>query len=143
MTRSNHGIQKLKTPSTLQIEVSAKLPQFATQSFDMAAVPTYPNNNIQQTKKNPFNGNMKHRTGVILIHILLCVQSSQHQQNTNHQTGYCPDILQLFILLSKSKKIYKLLPEHKLYFTFNSSIKAVSFYRRVLIPHLLEATLKT
>ena len=83
MTRSNHGIQRLKTPSTLQIEVSAKLPQFATQSFDMAAMPTYPNNNIQQTKNNSFNGNMEHRTGVLLIHILLCVQSSQHQQNTN------------------------------------------------------------
>jgi hypothetical protein len=36
--------------------VSAKLPQLVTQSFDMAAMPTYPKNNIQQTKNNPSMG---------------------------------------------------------------------------------------
>ena len=75
--------------------------------FDIAAaMPTYPNNNIQQTKNNPFNENMKDQTGVILIHILLYLQSSQHQQNTYHQTGYCSDILQLSILFTQIKKIY-------------------------------------
>ena len=69
-------------------------------------MPTYPDNNIQQTKNNPFNENMKDQTGVILIHILLYLQSSQHQQNTYHQTGYCSDILQLSILFTQIKKIY-------------------------------------
>ena len=49
---------------------------------------------------------MKDQTGVILIHILLYLQSSQHQQNTYHQTGYCSDILQLSILFTQIKKIY-------------------------------------
>ena len=76
------------------------------QSFDMAAMPTYPNNNIQQTKNNSYNGKMKHRTGAILDHILLCVQSSQHQQNTNQSPNR---ILSRYItiihpVLSKSKK---------------------------------------
>ena len=91
--------------------------------FDIAAMPTYPNNNIQQTKNNPFNENMKDRTGVILIHILLYLQSSQHQKNTYHQTGFCSEILQLSILFTQiKKKIYTNYCLNTSYYTSHSTV---------------------
>ena len=72
-------------------------------------------NNDASTTKKAQNSNIHKRTWnikqeFILIHILLYLQSSQNQQNTNHQTGYCSDILQHPVYLNQKKNLLK----HKL-----------------------------
>jgi len=110
--------------------MSDKFLHSPTFHLKMTAKTIQPDNNIQKSTSNPFNGNMNHMNGTILY---LYPDLLQPNRNTiltaPQQTGYCSVNYNYSSCLYQSKYNNKFLPEPKISQVLS---RHTSFYRSVL-----------